>query len=184
MRIAIYARVSDDKLTEDGLRRQDVNRQVDLIKAYCERKSYEIGQIYIDDGKSAWTDDFNARPAFNDMLSQVRQGHVKKIIVESLDRFSSNLVEGMRWLEEVAKHGATVESLQHGEHEVTSDDGWMKSGIFLLFAEYRIRNLRSKVKSGMSRAKDDERKKCHSCGIVHIGRHPLVCGCKKCQKKG
>ena len=37
-RTAIYARVSDDKKKSDGERRQDVQRQVELIKEFLDRK--------------------------------------------------------------------------------------------------------------------------------------------------
>lgn len=181
VKTAIYARVSDMKLKEDGQRRQDINRQIDMLKEHCIRKGYTDFQIYADDGKSGWTDDLNMRQQFAQMRRDAFRHFIGRVVIESLDRFSSNLVAGMDLLREFGDAGCVVESLQTGEHEVTSDDGWMKSAMFMMLSEYRIRNLRSKIKSGMGRIT----KKCESCGIVHMGRHPLACNCKKClAKKG
>jgi len=184
LRVALYARVSDKKLTEEGKRRQDVMRQVDMLREYCKRVGYEVIEPpYIDDGLSAWTDDLNSRPAFAKLRSDMLQGHIKKVLIESLDRFSSDMCSGMGYLKEWSDRNAIVQSLQAGEHEVTTDDGWMKNAIFLMLAEYRIRSLRSKVRSGMARRANDERAKCRSCGIIHMGRHPKSCKCLKCLKK-
>jgi len=138
MKIAIYARVSDAKLKEDGTRRQDINRQIDLLTEYCKRKGYENIEIYADDGKSAWTDDLNARPAFAKLRREVLLGHVKRIVVESMDRLASNLATGLDWLAEFSKANCVVESLQSGEHEVTTDEGWMKSSMFLMLSVSEI----------------------------------------------
>lgn len=170
------------KLKEDGTRRQDIDRQVDLLKNYCATMHYDAPEelIFKDDGKSAWTDDLNSRPAFKEMRSLMLRHKFDKVIVESLDRFSSNLAQGLDWLTEYSKNGIHIISLQSGEHEVTSDEGWMKSAMFLMFAEYRIRNLRSKVIDGMLRRKNKQTAICGSCNEVHIGRHPNKCKCKEC----
>jgi DNA invertase Pin-like site-specific DNA recombinase len=186
MRIAIYARVSDMKLKDDGTRRQDIERQVDMLNDYAFRMGWLANghaAIFRDDGKSGWTDDLNSRPAFKQMRSEMLLHNFDKVLVESLDRFSSNLAQGLDWLGEYSKNNVHVISLQSGEHEVTTDDGWMKSAMFLLFAEWRIRNLRSKVVSGMERRRGKETAICGACKVVHIGRHPNSCFCSKCLAK-
>lgn len=181
---AIYARVSDDKKKEDGDRRQDVNRQLELLRDHMKRLGFTEWREYIDDGKSGWTDDLNSRPAFKKLRTDVFRRLVSKVYVEAMDRFSSNMIAGMGWLEEFSKIGnCSVVSLAEGEYEVTSDDGWAKSAMFLFMAEWRIRNLRSKIRSGMKRRLEDGRATCKACNEVHIGRHPLKCNCLKCLKK-
>lgn len=162
MKAAIYARVSDDKKKEDGSRRQDVNRQLEMLRAYLERASVSGWEEYVDDGKSAFTEDLNQRPAFKKLLRDARAHWIDHIYVESLDRFSRKMTMGMRWLESLGKSGCTVTSLKEGEIDVTSDEGWLRSGIFLLMAEWYSRSLSSRVKSGMKRAKEK--------GNKHIGR--------------
>ncbi|MDE1834570.1 MAG: recombinase family protein [Candidatus Micrarchaeota archaeon] len=185
MKVALYVRVSDMKLKEDGTRRQDIERQVELLRGYCATMHYDAPEslIYRDDGKSAWTDDLNSRPAFKQMRADMLMHKFDKVIVESLDRFSSNLAQGLDWLSEYSRNNIHVISLQSGEHEVTTDEGWAKSAMFLMFAEYRIRNLRSKVISGMERRRNKETAICGACGVVHVGRHPQKCLCKECVRK-
>src|SRR5689334_14065530 len=105
MKVALYCRVSDMKLKEDGTRRQDIDRQVELLRNYCNTMKYPIDEalIFKDDGKSAWTDDLNSRPAFKEMRSQMLRHRFDKVIVESLDRFSSNLAQGLDWLTEYSR---------------------------------------------------------------------------------
>lgn len=181
----IYARVSDMKLTEEGKRRQDVERQVDLLSNYYIKRGVPKEQIiiYRDDGISGWTDDINSRPGFAKARNDMLRHTIDELAIESLDRFSSEIGAGLSWLDEYGKNNCQVTSLQDGELEVTTDTGWMKAAMFFMFAEWRIRSLRSKVRSGMARRANDARAICKSCGIVHMGRHPASCNCLKCLKK-
>lgn len=184
-KVAIYARVSDDKKKEDGERRQDINRQLELLRNHLMQIGITAWEEYVDDGKSGWTDDLNCRPGFKRLRSDVFRNYISKVYVEAIDRFSSNLIAGMGWLQEFAEIGnCNVVSLAEGEYEVTSDDGWARSAMFLFMAEWRIRNLRSKIKSGMKRRLNDKRYFCKSCKKVHLGRHPSICLCITCKKKG
>lgn len=175
---AIYARVSDDKLRLDGERRQDVQRQVERLRAYAGPDA----QVYVDDAKSAFKEDYNSRPEFLRLLREIRANRVHKVFVESLDRISRRVAEGLPLLEEVSRRNCTVVSVAEGEIDVTSSPGWLRTGIFLLMAEWSSRDKSDKVKSAMERRRRDKRKICKSCGIVHLGRHPKTCSCPRCRR--
>ena len=152
-KIAIYARVSDDKKKSDGERRQDVMRQVDLLKEFLAKGGLTAQKIYIDDGKSAFTEDLNSRPAFRELMRDAKARWIDVVYIESLDRFSRKLGMGLVWLEQLSRHGCTVTSIHEGELDVTINVDWMRSAIALMFAEWYSRELSEKVKSGMARAK-------------------------------
>ncbi len=154
MKVAIYARVSDDKKKSDGDRRQDVMRQVDLLKEYAKRKGITEPSEYIDDGKSAFTDDFNQRPAFKKLLNDCRAHWIKEIYIEDMTRFSRNLSLGLQWIKELGELNIQLFSIREGDIEATSSQGWMKSAITLMFAEWDSRIKSEKVKSGMQKAKN------------------------------
>lgn len=154
MRCAIYARVSDDKKKSDGTRRQDINRQVERIERYLKAAKIKEYVVYSDDGKSAFTEDLNQRPAFKQLLLDVRYYKYDHIYVESLDRFSRKLQLGLVWLRLLSKHNCNLISLSEGEVDVTSSEGWMRSAMFLMMAEWYSRQLSEKVKSGMAKAKE------------------------------
>lgn len=152
--IAIYARVSDDKKKGDGDRRQDITRQTELIKEHLKFKGIEQFKVYADDGKSAFTDDINQRPAFKQLLNDCRRHFIKEIYIEDLTRFSRNLPLGLQWLKELGELGVQIISLKEGELEVTSSKGWMQSTMLLMFSEWDSRIKSEKVKSGMQKAKN------------------------------
>lgn len=151
----IYARVSDDKKKDDGSRRQDVERQINMLLEYYERKGISRDQveIYCDDAKSAFTEDLNQRPDFKRLLLNVKQHYLKEFLIEDLTRFSRNLSMGLRWLKQISDHDCNMISLKEGEIEVTSSRGWMQSAMLLMFAEWDSRVKSEKVKSGMQRKK-------------------------------
>lgn len=161
MNVAIYVRVSDDKKKKDGYRRQDIDRQTILIKSHLTLKGITDYQVYSDDGKSAFTDDLNQRPAFKQLLNDCRRHFVKEIYLEDMTRFSRNLSLGLQWLKELGELNVNIISLKEGELEVTSSKGWMQSTMLLMFAEWDSRIKSEKVKSGMLKARNLKK---------HIGR--------------
>lgn len=190
MKIAIYARVSDDKLKEDGQRRQDVMRQVDRLMGYAklqaEREEKFKGasiDTFIDDGVSAFKEDYNARPEFIRLLREIRGNRYQQVWIESLDRWSRRIVDGLTTLKEASDHACTVSSIGEGEVDVTTSQGWFKAGMSLMLAEWASRDKSDKVRSGMARRLNKKENICEACGVIHMGRHPLSCKCDKCLKK-
>lgn len=156
MKVALYARVSDDKKKNDGDRRQDVRRQLDVLRDHVRRKGIADENIleYIDDAKSAFTDDWNQRTDFKRLFNDCRRHFIKEIYIEDMTRFSRNLSLGLQWLKELAELNVQVISLKEGEIEVTSSKGWMQSTMLLMFAEWDSRIKSEKVRSGMQKAKN------------------------------
>lgn len=177
---AIYPRVSDDKKKSSGEKRQDIERQIKLLGDPLTAKGIKF-KIYADDGKSAFTDDINQRPAFKQLINDCRRNYIKTIYIEDLTRFSRNLSLGLQWLRELGELGVQVISIKEGDIEVTSSKGWMQSAMLLMFAEWDSRIKSEKVRSGMEKA---ESKICPFCKIHHPGRHPKTCKCEKCMKGG
>ena len=157
----LYLRTSDHRLTSDGQRKQDIQRQEVLLRSHCDRAGIIIGNTYWDEGRSAWTDDLNQRPAFKTLLNDVRRHYVKQIFIEDLTRWSRRLAPGLAWLKVCADAGCNVTSLREGEIEITSSKGWLQSSLMLMFGEWESRMMSEKIKSGMEKAKNLKK---------HIGR--------------
>jgi DNA invertase Pin-like site-specific DNA recombinase len=152
--IAIYVRVSDDKKKADGERRQDINRQIDVLKEFLNRKNITNYEVYADDGKSAYTEDLNQRPNFKRLLNDCRRYFIREIYIEDMTRFSRNLSMGLQWLKELGDLNVQLISLKEGEFEVTTAQNWLKSSIMLMFAEWDSKVKSEKVKVGMQKAKN------------------------------
>lgn len=179
--IGAYIRVSDQKLTDEGLRRQDINRQKDKIRVYCKTMQLPEPIWFEDDALSAFKDDYNSRPAFCRLLNEVKANRIKHIIIEDMTRWSRRIEDGLRTLREVNEK-AKVTSLAEGDIGTDIPEKWFRTAIGLLMAEWASRTMAYKVQSGMERRKNDLRKVCDSCGIVHLGRHPGTCKCKRCRR--
>jgi DNA invertase Pin-like site-specific DNA recombinase len=182
MTTAIYVRVSDDKLTQEGDRRQDIERQVDKLSKFCDAYQYLPVLVFRDDALSAYKDDYQSRPAFCKMLREVKAHRLNRIVIEDLTRWSRRIEDGLKTMKEVSEIGCTVTSTAEGEVDVTTSNGWFRCALGFLMAEWASKSLSDKVKSGMARRLNNKDKICESCGIVHLGRHPLSCNCKACKK--
>jgi DNA invertase Pin-like site-specific DNA recombinase len=178
--IGAYIRVSDQKLTDEGLRRQDINRQKEKIRNYCKNNQLQEPIFFSDDALSAFKDDYSNRPEFVKLLHEVKANRVKHIIVEDMTRWSRRIEDGLRTLKEVTEK-AKVTSLAEGELGVTIPEQWFKTAIGFLMAEWSSRITAYKVKSGMDKRLKDDSKKCKVCGNIHQGRVPDAC--KKGQGK-
>ncbi len=181
-KIVGYIRVSDQKLKTDGERRQDIDRQKQMIIEFCEARGWSEPEFYSDDGLSAFKEDYNSRPSFCKMLREVRANRVKRIIVEDLTRWSRRIEDGLKTLRE-ASENCTITSMAEGEVYLTTPEGWFKTAICFLLAEWSSKCTSYKVQSGMQRRLEDKKNICKSCGVVHLGRHPKTCTCKLCVKR-
>jgi DNA invertase Pin-like site-specific DNA recombinase len=172
--IGAYIRVSDQKLTDEGLRRQDINRQKEKITNYC--KLMQIGEptFFSDDALSAFKDDYNSRPQFLKMLNEVKANRIQHIIVEDMTRWSRRIEDGLKTLKEVNEK-CKVTSLAEGDLGTTIPEQWFKTAIGFLMAEWSSRITAYKVRSGMEKRLKDITKKCKVCGKTHMGRVPRAC---------
>lgn len=177
-----YVRVSDQKLKSDGERRQDINRQKEKISQFSISMGWGTPIFYSDDGISAFKEDYNSRPSFCKMLNEVRANRIKRIVVEDLTRWSRRIEDGLRTMKEVSER-CTVTSMAEGEIDVTLPEGWFRTAIAFLMAEWSSKSQSYKVQSGMQKRLNDPKKICSSCNVVHMGRHPDTCLCDTCKKK-
>jgi len=85
---AIYVRrsVSDKDKGNNSLSIE--SQKAECIKSLAEGETYKI---YCNDGKSA--KDIAHRPAFQQMMTDAKDGLIKRIIVKKYDRFSRNMRE-------------------------------------------------------------------------------------------
>lgn len=180
--VAGYVRVSDDRLKSNGEKGQDVNRQIEKIKKFCETMEWKEPIFFIDDGLSAFKEDYNSRPEFCRLLREIRANRIKRVIVEDLTRWSRRIEDGLKTMRE-ASEKATITSMAEGEAYVTTAEGWFKVAVAFLMAEWSSKCLSYKVSSGMRKRLSNPKAICLSCGIVHLGRHPKTCECKKCLKR-
>ncbi len=83
MRAAIYARVSTEE--------QAQGYSIDAQLRACRERAGPDALAYVEEGKSARTEDSRKRPVFGQLLADAERGKSDCIIVHKLERFSRKL---------------------------------------------------------------------------------------------
>ncbi|MCM1059835.1 MAG: recombinase family protein [Eubacterium sp.] len=99
-------------------------------------------KIYCDDGKSG--KDIEHRPAFQEMMTDARNGEISRIIVKKYDRFSRNMREYLNITDTLDKLGVSVISLSEPFNTETKEGRMMRNNL-LNFAEFERETIAARV---------------------------------------
>lgn len=143
MRAAIYVRVSTSRQAERDLSLPD---QVAQCRAYCDRRDWEVAEVFSEPGASALDDD---RPAFQEMIAKATRPEkpFRFVVVHSLSRFSRDTLHSELYIRRLAKAGVQLVS-------ITQDVGTDASGEFIrkilsVFDEHQSRENAKHVHRAM-----------------------------------
>ena len=142
MKAAIYARVSTNN-------NQNPEMQLEELRAYCQRRGWEIAAEYVDAGISGSKEH---RPALDRLLAGCRKRSVDAVVVYRYDRFARSLRQLVNALEEFRALGIEFISLHEGV-DTSTPNGRLIFGIFASIAEFERELIRDRVKSGLASAK-------------------------------
>jgi site-specific DNA recombinase len=107
MKAALYARVS----TEEQVEGYSIDAQRRAFQTFAKDKQWDIYREYIDEGKSARTDNINKRPAFKEMIADALAGQFDVLVVHKLDRFARNLRITLEYFDKLSKTGVSFVSI-------------------------------------------------------------------------
>ena len=93
---ALYERLSKEDDT-DG-ESASIAHQKEVLETYATHHGYPRFRHFTDDGYSGRNFD---RPGFQEMLEEIRQGHIEAVIVRDLSRLGRNYLETGHYMEEV-----------------------------------------------------------------------------------
>lgn len=117
---AVYARISSDDGSALG-----VTRQVEDCHRLAESLGWEVAEDYIDNDVSAYSGK-KKRPAYEQMLADLRDGHRDGVIVYHVDRLTRRPIELEQFLEVVTAAGVRhVKFVSGGDLDVGNGDGLM-----------------------------------------------------------
>lgn len=114
---AVYARISSDP-EGDGL---GVTRQVQDCQRLAERRGWPIGEVYVDDDRSAYSG--KLRPEYRRMLDDIRGGSVDAVVVWHLDRLHRQPKELEEFFEVCDAARLTALASVTGDTDLSSHDG-------------------------------------------------------------
>ena len=106
MRVAPYYRVS----RKDKERGVSIEIQQDVCEPYGHSRKYIFIDPYVDDGKSAYTENLAKRPAFQRLLADAKRNLFDAVLVYKFDRFSRKMTVALNAIDELLAAGVDVVS--------------------------------------------------------------------------
>lgn len=142
-RAAIYVRVSTARQADHDLSLPD---QVAQCRAYCDRKGWDVSEVFSEPGASALDND---RPVFQEMIYKAKRSDkpFQFVVVHSLSRFSRDAMHSELYVRQMRKVGVELVS-------ITQDIGQEGSGEFIpkmlnIFDEHQSRENAKHVHRAM-----------------------------------
>lgn len=141
---AIYVRRSVSDKDKDNNSLSIESQKAECIKSLKKGEEY---RIYCDDGKSG--KDIEHRPAFQQMMSDAKDGLIERIIVKKYDRFSRNMREYLNVTDTLDSYGVSVTSLTELFNTDTKEGRMMRNNL-LNFAEFERETIAARVADAYS----------------------------------
>lgn len=142
-RVAIYARVSTSKGT------QDPEMQLSEAREYAARRGLQITQEYIDTGVSGSRE---SRPALNHLMADATRRRFDAVLVWKLDRFGRSLKHLVNALAQLDSLGVSFISL-HDNLDFSTPSGRLMFQIIGAMAEFERALIQERVRAGLRNAK-------------------------------
>jgi DNA invertase Pin-like site-specific DNA recombinase len=147
MRPAIYCRVSSKGQADEGW---SLEAQERLCRQYCAERGWGEPDVFIDAGRSAFSESIRGRPAFARLLGEVDAGRFDVVVCHRLDRFARNQETAFREFRRLKEAGATFVSVADRDYDFTTPLGKLLFGLLTGLAEYFSSNLSAETKKGQA----------------------------------
>ena len=148
MRAALLARVS----TEEQVDGYSLDAQRRAFHTLVQGRGWTVYREYIEEGKSAHTDDINKRPTFKEALEDALARKYDVLVVHKIDRFSRKLRITLEYFEKLGKAGIGFVSIEN-QIDYTTSMGKLMLVMQGGLAEFYSDNLSQEVKKGMGERK-------------------------------
>ena len=137
-KVAIYIRVSTKKQVEEGY---SLEAQKERLVKLCETNGYIVYKVYADEGKSG--KDTN-RPAFQEMMKDMREKKFDKILVMKLDRISRSVIDLEVMIKEMQEYNVNFESASE-KIDTASSFGMMFVRLLAIFAQFERERISERI---------------------------------------
>ena len=143
VRAAIYARVS----TLNGS--QDPSMQTRELEEYCQRRGWQVHDVYVDNGVSGKKD---SRPQLNRMMQDAHERRFDVVVVWRFDRFARSVSHLLRALETFNALGVQFVSLSE-QVDTSTPTGKMVFTVLGAVAELERNLIVERVRAGLRHAR-------------------------------
>lgn len=145
LNVGYYARVSTDK--SDQLNSLE-NQEKYFREMIGENKSWHLVGEYIDEGISGTQ--VKKRDNFLKMINDAKNGLIDLIITKEISRFSRNVIDSIKYTEELLNNGCVVYFLSDNINTIYPDSEFRLT-LMSSLAQDEVRKLSERVKFGIKR---------------------------------
>ncbi len=149
--VALYLRVSTNAQSTDA--------QLAELKQLVDQRGWKY-QVFSDKGQSGAKE---SRPAFDEMMRQVRRGRFSAICIWALDRLARSLRQLLDISLELQRLNVDLVAVKQ-DLDTSTPSGRLVFGVLSTVAEFERDLLRERVRSGIAQARREGKR---------IGRPPL-----------
>ncbi len=137
MNVAIYARVSTKE--------QSTVNQEKLCREFSERSGHSVYKVYIDDGVSGMS---LSRPAFDELLKDMRLMRFNGIVVTKMDRIGRSLQHLLSLFDEFKAKGVHFIAVTQNI-DTSSAAGKLQMQIMAAFSEFERNIISERTREGL-----------------------------------
>ncbi len=139
----LYIRVSTEDQAREGF---SLPEQEKRLRAMCEYKGYEIYKLYKDAGISAKTG--NHRPAFEELLQDIKDGKCNTIVVLKLDRLTRSVYDMEHIMKFLEENNAYLDCA-NDDINTTNANGKMVARLLTTVSQNEIERTSERTKIGL-----------------------------------
>ena len=141
----IYIRVSTFDQAREGF---SLEEQEERLREFCNFKRYNIYKVYQDAGISAKND---KRPAYQEMIEDVKKGNINVIVALKLDRLTRSVYDIEKLMKFVNDYECDIDCMAD-ESNTTTSNGRMVMRIMTSVSQNEIEKCSERTKFGMAGA--------------------------------
>ncbi|MGU3471879.1 recombinase family protein [Paenibacillus sp. D51F] len=143
LRVAIYIRVSTEEQAEQGY---SIDGQDETLRAYCEQKSYDIIDKYVDRGISGKS--MEHRLELQRMLKDAQQGKFDMVLVWKMNRLARKMSDLLHIIELLDKHNVSFKSFSEQQFDTSTSSGKFMLHIMGAVGEFERNTIVDNVRMG------------------------------------
>ncbi|MET3288309.1 UNVERIFIED_CONTAM: site-specific DNA recombinase [Brevibacillus sp. OAP136] len=145
MKVALYIRVSTDEQAREGF---SIPEQHERLVSFCTAHGWSDYECFIDDGYSAKDTE---RPAFQQMMTDIREGRIQTVMTTKIDRLTRRLIDLLTFIEELDAHQCSYKSASE-TFDTSTAVGRMVLQLLGVFAEFERERIAERVRETMYHA--------------------------------
>ncbi len=142
LRVTFYARVSTDKLEQQGSLENQIQYYTDFIQ---KNRNWTYVPGYIDEGLSGTSTD--KRESFLRMVADARRGRFDFLVTKEISRFSRNTLDSIQYTQQLLEDGVGV-FFQNDNINTLDTDSEFRLVVMAGVAQDEVRKLSERLKFG------------------------------------